>query len=127
MAPSPAFIIKPLPKVRSLPNFIYATKPISSDTVKKEIAFGAAMAVASVYMGGHHHHLITFNELEQTMATEAVNFASSIDYKKKTLIEKIKSQNKNKLLIYVLTGMLFSQLTTMFLRLIIFQSLSILF
>ena len=73
---APAFIIKPLPKVRSLPNFIHATKPISPNTVRKEIAFGAAMAVASVYMGGHHHHLITFNELEQTMATEAVSFAT---------------------------------------------------
>ena len=123
MAP-PAFIIKPIPKVRSLPNFIHATKPISPNTVRKEIAFGAAMAVASVYMGGHHHHLISFNELEQTMATEAVNFASSFDYKKKTLVEKIKSQKKTKLLIYVVSGMIISQLSTMMIRLVIYQSLS---
>ena len=123
MAP-PAFIIKPIPKVRSLPNFIHATKPISPNTVKKEIAFGAAMAVASVYMGGHHHHLISFNELEQTMATEAVNFATSFQYTNKTLIDKIKGQKKTKLLIYVLTGMIISQLSTIMLRLMIYQSLS---
>ena len=122
----PAFIIKPLPKVRSLPNFIHATKPISPNTVKKEIAFGAAMAVASVYMGGHHHHLISLGELEQTMATEAVTFASSFQYEKKTLIEKIKNQKKARLLLYVIMGMLLSQLTTMFLRLMVFQTLSML-
>lgn len=123
MAP-PAFIIKPIPKVRSLPNFIHATKPISPNTVRKEIAFGAAMAVASVYMGGHHHHLISFNELEQTMATEAVNFATSFQYNNKTLVEKIKSQKKTKLLIYVVSGMIISQLSTMMIRLVIYQSLS---
>ena len=55
-------------------------------TVKKEIAFGAAMAVASVYMSGHHHHHITMGELEQTMITEAVNFASSINFEKKKIV-----------------------------------------
>ena len=121
---APAFIIKPLPKVRSLPNFIQSTKPISQNAVNKELAFGAAMAFASIYMGGHHHHLITFNELEQTLATETVNFATTIDYKKQTLIEKIKNQKNNKLLVYVFTGMVLSQIITMGLRLVIFQSLS---
>jgi len=121
----PAFIIKPLPKVRSLPTFIHATKQsLSPKTVKKEIAFGAAMAFASVYMAGNHHHHITYGELEQTMATEAVNFISTINSEKRDLIEKVKKSKKYKLFTYILFCVIAAQISAIILRLFVFQFIS---
>ena len=121
----PAFIIKPLPKVRSLPTFVHSSKnSLSPKTIKKEIAFGAAMAVASVYMSGHHHHLITLGELEQTMVTETVNFGSSISFEKKKLIDKIKNSKKYTLLTYLIICIITTQLSALILRLFVFQFIS---
>ena len=121
----PAFIIKPLPKVRSLPTFVHSSKnSLSPKTVKKEIAFGAAMAVASVYMSGHHHHHITMGELEQTMITEAVNFASSINFEKKKIIDKVRNSKKYKLFTYLLFCIMGAQLSAIMLRLLVYQVLS---
>jgi hypothetical protein len=97
-----AFVIAPIKKARSCPNLLYMSEPVSPTTIQKEIAIGTAMAVTSVFITGEHHHLITLNEIRNTLATETVNVITNLKYERSPLIDRIYRLKKHKLFIFAI-------------------------
>jgi hypothetical protein len=100
--PVTAFVVGPIKKARSCPTLLHMSQPISPTTIQKEIAVGTAMAITSVFLTGDHHHLLTINEIKDTVASETVNILTNLKYERKPIITKLYKLKKHKLFILAL-------------------------
>tara|TARA_B100000424_G_C22840400_1_gene448482 strand:- start:312 stop:671 length:360 start_codon:yes stop_codon:yes gene_type:complete len=100
--PVSAFVVGPIKRARSCPTLLHMSQPISPTTIQKEIAVGTAMAITSVFLSGDHHHLLTINEIKDTVASETVNILTNLKYEKKPLITKLYKLKKHKLFMLAL-------------------------
>ena len=96
-----AFVINPIKKVSSCPSMskhIYA---------EKEIVIGTSMALATIILTGHHHHITTLNEVQNTLTYETINTINNIYFDKKSLISKLVRKKKKIAVFLILLPFLF--------------------
>ena len=96
-----AFIINPIKKVSSCPSMskhIYA---------EKEIIVGTSMALATIILTGHHHHITTLNELQNTITYETINTVNNIYFDKESLLSKLVRRKKKIAIFLILLPFLF--------------------
>jgi len=108
-----AFIINPIKKVSSCPCM---SKNIY---VEKEIVIGTSMALATVVLTGHHHHITTLNELQNTVTYETINTFNTIYFDKESLLSKLVNRKKKVAVVLILLPFLFRYISFVSTELII--------
>jgi len=83
-----SFVINPIKKVSSCPCM---TKNIY---VEKEIVVGTSMALATILLTGHHHHITTLKDVQNTITYETINTINTIHFDKESLLSKLVRRKK---------------------------------
>tara|TARA_B100001094_G_scaffold182875_1_gene177293 strand:+ start:529 stop:861 length:333 start_codon:yes stop_codon:yes gene_type:complete len=96
-----AFIINPIKKVSSCPCM---SKNIY---VEKEIVVGTSMALATILLTGHHHHITTLKDIQNTVTYETINTVNNIYFDKESLLSKLVRRKKKIAIFLILLPFLF--------------------
>lgn len=111
----------PLRKIRSCPVLLPSmSEPMSTDSLKKEIFIGSAMAFTSIIMSDQHHHIFTLKEFETNLIYEAVNILTTFKYETNNIINRIYRLKKYKAFFIVIS-------LPFFVRFFVFQLLQYIF
>lgn len=105
-----SFIVTPIKRIRSCPAELCSTKSFN-ESLQKEVAVGSLMAVATVMLSGHHHHLTTFKELESTLTYETINTLSVVHYDRESLISRLTKRKKKAVIMLILIPFLIRYLS----------------
>ena len=102
MTIGPAFVIAPIKKVRSCPELLRMSQPISPNSVRREVIVGSALALSSAFLLGDHHHVMTFRELGEFVSGSTIDIANSLQQNKISLENRLLRLKKLKAFVFVI-------------------------
>ena len=100
-----SFVINPIKRVSSCPCF---SKRIY---VEKEIVVGTSMALATILLTGHHHHVTTLTDVQNSITYETINTVSNIYFDNDSIILKLLKRKKKVVVFLILMPFLFRYLS----------------
>ena len=108
-----AFVINPIKKVSSCPcmsKHIYA---------EKEIVIGTSMALATILLTGHHHHIATLKDVQNTLAYETINTINNIHFDKESLLSRLVKRKKKISIILIFLPFVFRYISFIFTEMLV--------